>query len=143
MDSVGRWLSFFFSKMTKSCVVYGCHNYAGKTDCAGLSFYRLPLKNKKLLRAWLLRMRTDSVRVNTNSRVCSAHFEGGRKSGLQDIPSLFPWTMQKPRKAPSVRCASSGNELPQQAGEVVLDASASTGCTRDDPHPAEPLPPDR
>ena len=76
--------------MTKSCVVFSCSNRAGKKGCENLSFYRLPLKNKKLLRAWLGRMRTESVRVNSNSRVCSAHFEGGKKSDASDVPSIFP-----------------------------------------------------
>ena len=38
--------------------------------------------------------------MNRHSRVCSAHFEGGRKVGKKDIPSIFAWTKKASRPPP-------------------------------------------
>ena len=84
--------------MTKSCAVFGCHSRSGKPGCEGVAFYRLPMRDNKLLRIWLKRLRTESLRVNKNTRICSLHFEGGRKSGPNDIPSIFPWTNSRSRR---------------------------------------------
>ena len=114
--------------MTKSCVVFGCHNRAGKPGCEGLSFYRLLLKNKKLLKAWLARMRTDSVRVNENSSVCSAHFEGGKKQGVNDVPSIFPWTVRVARKAPARRTADSSRTDDAETSSIDLSLPEQGAC---------------
>ena len=112
--------------MMKSCVVFSCSNRAGKKGCENLSFYRLPVKNKKLLRAWLGRMRTESVRVNSNSRVCSAHFEGGKKSDASDVPSIFPWTIKSKRKAPAQRNGQSDSLLLSEASHSSCSEPPST-----------------
>ena len=41
--------------------------------------------------------------MNQHSRVCSAHFEGGRKVGKKDIPSVFAWTKKASRPPPKDR----------------------------------------
>ena len=89
--------------MVKSCCVYGCSNRSsgGNKD---LPFHRLP-NDPKLLKLWLIAMRTESVRVNSNTRVCGAHFPGGRRSKAHNVPSIFPWTPKRTRKPPAKRAA--------------------------------------
>ena len=42
-------------------------------------------------------MRTKTIRVNSNTRVCSKHFVGGKKGPL-DVPTIFPFSNRpKPR----------------------------------------------
>ena len=44
--------------------------------------------------------------LNNNSRVCSAHFEGGKRTGMDDVPSVFSFSKAPTkRKAPAVRIA--------------------------------------
>ena len=113
--------------MTKSCVVFGCHNWHGKKGCEGLSFYRLPLKNEELLRTWLRMMRTESVKVNTNSRVCSSHFEGGKKCGPNDVPTIFPWNIKPKRKDPVRRIPIFDSSLPSS---VVREVDGAVSVQR-------------
>ena len=56
-----------------------------------LSFHRLPLQDQNLLEKWLVNIRAN-INVNSYSRVCSAHFEGGKKQGKNDVPTVFAWT---------------------------------------------------
>ena len=90
--------------MVKSCCVYGC---TSRSDDKGreLSFYRLP-SNKSLQSKWLHVMRTKTVRVNSNTKVCSKHFPGGRRTRQDEVPSVFPWSVasgKSKRKPPAER----------------------------------------
>ena len=48
---------------------------------AGISFYRLPLKDPNLLKQWLVKIQRGNIPLNEYSRVCSEHCEGGKKVG--------------------------------------------------------------
>ena len=87
--------------MIKSCCPYGCTNRLSAKN-KGLAFHRLP-SDPKLLKKWLKVMRTESVRVNSNTKVCGAHFPGGRRSRPDELPSIFPCTKKNKRKPPAVR----------------------------------------
>eukprot|EP00117_Sycon_ciliatum_P027589 scpid59829/ scgid22375/ len=93
--------------MTKSCCVFGCSNRGGKgKDGTKLSFHRLPLGKKPTLKKWLHNMRTSSVVVGSSTRVCGAHFVGGKRSKEHPIPTLFAWSAaEKTRKTPKERVA--------------------------------------
>lgn len=71
-----------------SCAVPMCTNRQKKGS--GLKFYRLPIKNEKLLKTWLSQIGCDTIRVHRDTRICSAHFEGDKKNGKEDVPSIFP-----------------------------------------------------
>ena len=86
------------SQVTKSCCVFGCTSHAGRDK--GISFYRLPLSSRPLLKKWLRNMRTKTVLVNEHTRVCGLHFENKKKSGPYDVPTIFPF--QKKRKVRSL-----------------------------------------
>ena len=74
-----------------------------------LSYYHLPLKNKKLLKVWVHKIRRKNLLLNTNSRVCSIHFEnaGGRCLRLDEYPTahlpLVSQTEGQKRKSPTKR----------------------------------------
>ena len=98
--------------MVKSCCVFGCHNRANAKN-KGLPFYRLP-RDPKILKKWLKLMRTETVRINSNTRVCGAHFPGGRRSSSTDLPSIFPW-QRRPEERKTI--TSSCKEAPCAGGE--------------------------
>ena len=106
--------------MVTSCAVPLCTNRQRKGS--NVKFYRLPLKNKKLLKAWLTRIRCESIPVNNSTRICSDHFEGKRKKGKNDVPSVFAWT--KRAKARSTRTSIGQGENP-----ACLDNSTSSSTT--------------
>ena len=61
----------------------------------------------------------DPKTVNQYFRVCSAHFEGGRKAG-KDIPSAFAWTkkvIRHPPKDRTTNVTSQGNHLSEEDAE--------------------------
>lgn len=75
--------------MPFKCVVAGCphKSWIHKT----LKFYTFP-RDEKLRRKWKkeIQLRHKSFEWKHSSRVCSAHFVGGRKQTSRDIPSIFP-----------------------------------------------------
>ena len=73
------FLSHCSDIMPHYCIVPLCNNRSGTPEAAKLSFYRLPLKDPALLKLWLVRIRRENTPVNQHSRVCSAHFAGGKK----------------------------------------------------------------
>ena len=51
------------------------------------------------MKLWLIRIRRENTPVNQHSRVCSAHFAGGKK-WQKDISSEFPWTKKASHPRP-------------------------------------------
>ena len=47
------------------------------------------------MQLWLKKIQ-HPLTVNKHSKICSIHFEGGEKKGEDDVPTLFPWTPQRP-----------------------------------------------
>ena len=112
--------------MPKACCVYGCSSRAGRDR--GVHFYRLPLTNKPLLKQWLHRMRTKTVRLNKNTRVCSKHFVGGVKRGLMDVPTVFAWSMTtESGKRPSPKRRSLSRS--ETDTSVDLDSAHASGSS--------------
>ena len=86
--------------MPHYCIVPLCNNRSGTP---GISFYRLPLKDPDLLKQWLVKIRRENVPLNEYSRVCSEHFEGGKKVGKKAVPTVFAWTKPGGRPPPQDR----------------------------------------
>ena len=86
--------------MPHHCIVPFCTNRSGRRNGPKYSFYRLPLNNPPLLKQWLVKIRWENTPLSKNSRVCSAHFKGGRKCGKDDVPVIFSWSKsaRPPRK---------------------------------------------
>ena len=69
-----------------------------------LSFYHVP-KDQSLRKkdARLIRNKTLKLE-SSHTRICSEHFEGGKKSYSWQLPSIFPWSKPcKERKLPTRR----------------------------------------
>ena len=95
--------------MPHHCIVPECTN---NSSMPGLSFHRLPLHNENLLTKWLVNIKRVNTPVNEYSRVCSEHFEGGKKKGKDDIPTIFAWSKTtKARPAPKERENPIGTSL--------------------------------
>lgn len=86
--------------MPHNCVVEGCNNRSSKEECENLSFHQLPLMDAHLLQQWTIKARLPQKLVNKHSRVCGAHFIGGKRSNANNVPQLFPWTPSR-RPPPS------------------------------------------
>lgn len=93
--------------MPHYCIVPQCNNSSAK--CPELSFYRLPLQNENLLKKWLVNIRRQNTPVTEYSRVCSAHFENGKKEGKVSVQTIFAWTKKTATRPP-----------PKQRGDPVV-----------------------
>ncbi|XP_077520323.1 uncharacterized protein LOC144130217 [Amblyomma americanum] len=85
-----------------TCCVPGCYNNSARDK--GPGFYVFP-KDHKLRQTWLQRInragqtgRFSKFVPTTGHRVCSAHFEGGKKTYMVRVPSIFPLRQQKVEK---------------------------------------------
>ena len=102
------------------CAVVGCSNRTPRDSQKGISFHRLPLKNKQLLKEWLVRIKRENLPKPSLCVVCSEHFEkkcfkGGctidlwpdrkRKRELNEdaVPTIFPYQKKKSRRLASER----------------------------------------
>ena len=76
-----------------SCCVPLCTN--NFRNSSHLSFYRTP-KEKNIRRDYVRLLRNDSLKLESEStRVCSAHWTGGKKLSKNHLPSVFPWTKKR------------------------------------------------
>ena len=74
--------------MPSYCSVYGCSCSSSKNQ--DLSFFLYPLKNEKLLKAWIARVRREGFTPTSTSYVCSRHFnESDLYVPKSDTPSAF------------------------------------------------------
>ena len=118
--------------MPHHCIVPQCTN---NSSMPGLSFHRLPLHNENLLTKWLVNIKRVNTPVNEYSCVCSEHFEGGKKKGKDDIPTIFAWSKTtKPRPAPKERENPVGTSLTHHSIGIMAklhpENNVST-CTTD------------
>lgn len=102
------------------CVVPGCVNSSSRGP--GVSFHRLPLKDKRLLKVWIHKIRRKNLPLNSNSRVCSLHFVNS--SGYLLRKDEFP-TENLPLLP--TRVVPRRRKLPKERG--ISDESGSTGLT--------------
>ena len=83
--------------MPHHCIVPLCTNNSTMPE---LSFYHLPLHDQNLLQIWIVNIRRENIHINEYSRICSAHFEGGKKQGKYAVPTIFAWTIETVIRAP-------------------------------------------
>lgn len=57
------------------CVAVGCSNRSPRDSNRGISFHRLPLKDKGLLSKWLAQIKRENLPQMKHCHVCSEHFE--------------------------------------------------------------------
>ena len=90
-----------------TCCVSNCFNNSKKHT--HLAFYTFPngdSKEKKDLRKrWIHLIHRKNFNPTNGLRVCSEHFEGGRKTYMNNVPTITPKTenIVKPKPRPTVR----------------------------------------
>ena len=95
--------------MVHFCSVPGCSNHSDRETSR--SYFRLPLKRKKLLKIWIHKIGRKNLPINYSTRVCSDHFvnAAGRLLRPDEYPSVnlpvlsITTSQAKPRKPPAVR----------------------------------------
>ena len=102
-----------------NCCIPLCTNHSRKNR--NLSFYRIP-KDKSLRKEYTRLIRNKTLKLeSSHTRICSAHFEGGKKKYSRQLPSIFPWSKPcKERKLPTRR----GLDFNDVLSEARLAASA-------------------
>ena len=102
------------------CCVPNCVSNSRKNP--ELSFYKFP-KDPKLRKTWLHWVSRADFTPNEHHKVCSKHFEGGKKTYLGKIPTLVPKiikpTPTKPR--PTHKCRERTDNVPN----VIQEPSGS------------------
>nr|XP_058955543.1 uncharacterized protein LOC131782824 [Pocillopora verrucosa] len=85
-----------------NCCVPLCTNHSRKNR--NLSFHRIP-KDESLRKNYTRSIRNKTLKLeSSHTRICSAHFEGGKKKYSWQLPSIFPWSKPcKERKLPTRR----------------------------------------
>ena len=77
-----------------------------------------------------MNIRRENIHINEHSRVCSAHFEDGKKKD-KDVPTIFAWTKPVSHRAPpKVRCdpLSKKSYSVGITVNIKLEHHASTTC---------------
>lgn len=99
--------------MGKFCAAYGCSNLSTKstTKEKGISFFKFPLKNKKILNEWMKRIRRENFTPNAHSTLCSENFlesdfnyqnfTNKRLLKKDAVPSIFSFSAPSKRKRTS------------------------------------------
>ena len=81
-----------------NCCVPGCVN--NFRNSSGLHYYRIP-KDRDLRKEYVRLLRNKTLKLDSdNRRICSSHFEGGKKIDRKHLPSIFPWTKAKQSRRP-------------------------------------------
>lgn len=131
-------------QMVHFCAVPGCSNRSNRNT--SVSYYALPLKNKKLLKIWIHKIGRNNLPINASTRICSDHFVNAAGRRLQpdeyssvNIPILSTTPCQvKPRKPPTSRpveptdetpSEESDEEVPLQVADVGVQASDDSQAT--------------
>ena len=82
-----------------TCCVPGRKNSTKRNR--NISFHKFP-KNQKLRKEWIHWIGRQNFSPNEHHRVCSEHFPGGKKSYLNNVPTLTPKLLKptptKPRQ---------------------------------------------
>ncbi|XP_065704183.1 THAP domain-containing protein 11 [Patagioenas fasciata] len=131
-----------------TCCVPGCYNNSHRDKA--LHFYTFP-KDEELRRLWLKNVSRAGVsgcfstfQPTTGHRVCSEHFQGGRKSYLVRVPTIFPLrgvnerkaqrAARRPRSAAAAAAAAAASAAAQGPGAA---AEAPAGGAAEDVKPID------
>ena len=84
-----------------NCCVPLCTNHKRKNP--NLSFYRIP-KDERVRKEYSRLIRNETLKLrSSHTRICSAHFDGGKKRNRHHLPSIFPWSKPVNLRKPPVR----------------------------------------
>ena len=117
----------FKTKMVHFCSVPGCSNRSDRETTR--SYFRLPLKRRKLLKIWVHKIRRKNLPINCSTRICSDHFVSAAGRLLRpdeypsvNLPVLSTTTSQaKARKPPSMRVVQPADTSPNTTDEETSE----------------------
>ena len=111
--------------MVHFCSVLGCSNRSGRETTR--SYFRLPLKRKKVLKIWVHTIGRKSLPINGSTTVCSYSDRFVNAAGCLLRPDKYPTVnlpvihittnQAKPRKPPVVRAVQSVDTSPNTNDE--------------------------
>ena len=118
--------------MVHFCAVPGCSNHYGRDTL--VSFFALPLKNKRLLKIWIHKIGRKDLPINSSTRICSDHFVNAAGRRLRpdeypsvNLPALSTTVCQpRPRKPPTLRSMTvepTKEESYEELNEVSLQVA--------------------
>ena len=82
-------LNYGMPNHVSCCVPLCTNNFRNSSD---VTFYRIP-KKQSIRREYVRLLRNTNLKLDSDStRICSAHWNGGRKLGRSYLPSIFPWS---------------------------------------------------
>ena len=86
------------NKMPKyNCCVPGCNN-SHRNKPANFKFYCIP-KDPELRQKYVVILKNETLKIESPmTRVCADHWDGGVKLSRTHLPTLFPWSVQKPER---------------------------------------------
>ncbi|GFY19490.1 THAP-type domain-containing protein [Trichonephila clavipes] len=103
------------------CAAYGCTNYRKKEECKSKSFFKFPVKNPGLLKAWLKMIRRENFKPSAHSLICSDHFEdtcfeyqpftNRRQLKRGSIPTIFVFIKKASSRRILDRCSFNPREM--------------------------------
>ena len=133
--------------MVHCCCVPDCSTRSDRES--HLSFFSLPLKNKRLLNRWIHVIRRTNLPVNRHTRICSKHFVNaeGRRLYPDEVPSLclprpFICSRETRRKPPRDRSAvlhTPTDDEMQRDVDVSEDEESRDASTQTEMNLAEEL----
>ena len=84
-------LNYGMPNHVSCCVPLCTNNFRNSSD---VTFYRIP-KKQSIRREYVRLLRNTNLKLNSDStRICSAHWNGGRKLSRSHLPSIFPWSKE-------------------------------------------------
>ena len=124
------------SKMVHVCCVPCCSSRSNRER--NLSYFGLPLQDKKLLKQWIHRIGRANLPLNRSTRICSRHFikAEGRKLCQDEVPSenlpvlstrVTPSTRRKPPKERTLETINTRTlTTPVETGVAHCDKAVNT-----------------
>jgi len=113
-----------------NCCVPGCTN--SFRNAPNLQYHRIP-KDPGLRKTYKVLLKNETLKLDSDlTRICSSHFEGGMKLSRMHLPSIFPWSVEKPKRREIIRITAEDlSEVKKRKTDVSSNASETTGFDND------------
>ena len=109
-----------------TCCVPGCFNNNKRNR--NISFYVFP-QDEKLRKVWHRNISRKGFKPTSGHRLCSEHFEGGKKTYMNNIPTVFPLkTHQKSKsteRRPLIRNYNVSESCKSETGATASTSAAT------------------
>ena len=77
-------------------------------------------------------IRNKTLKLNSDyTRICSEHFQGGRKTNPDDLPSIFPWTKAKESRRQLIRKEPLQRQYLEQSEPRAMKTETTTNINEE------------